>query len=42
MRRIILATVLSISALTLGACGSTTGDRAASDAGIGAGIGALG
>lgn len=40
MRRIILATALSISALTLGACGSTTGDRAASGAGIGGAVGA--
>lgn len=42
MKRITLAAGLSILLLTLGACGSSTGDRAASGGGIGAGVGALG
>ena len=33
---------LCLALLTLGACGSTTGDRAASGGAIGAGAGALG
>ena len=42
MNRIILALALTISASTLAACGSSTGDRAISGGGIGAGVGALG
>ena len=42
MKRITIAICLSISVLSLGACGNTTGDRALSGAGIGAGIGAVG
>jgi osmotically inducible lipoprotein OsmB len=39
-----LSKVLAVSALvmTLAACGETTGDRALSGGGIGAGVGALG
>lgn len=40
--KIILATALLASTLALGACGSSTSDRALSGAGIGAGVGALG
>ncbi|MBC7953803.1 MAG: hypothetical protein H7Z12_18550 [Rhodospirillaceae bacterium] len=39
---VFLTTALIVSALTLSACGSSTGDRALSGAGIGAGVGALG
>ena len=42
MKRITLAAVLLFSLSALGACGSSTGDRAISGAGIGAGVGALG
>jgi osmotically inducible lipoprotein OsmB len=42
MKRIALAACLSISVLSLAACGHSTGDRALSGAGIGAGVGALG
>ena len=42
MKRIALVACLSISALALGACGQSTGDRALSGGGIGAGVGALG
>lgn len=42
MKRIALAACLSLSILALGACGQTTGDRALSGGGIGAGVGALG
>jgi len=42
MKRIALAACLSVAALTLGACGHSTGDRALSGAGIGAGVGAIG
>jgi osmotically inducible lipoprotein OsmB len=42
MKRTIFAACLALSALTLGACGNTTGDRALSGGGIGAGVGALG
>lgn len=42
MKRLALAALLSISALSLGGCGNSTGDRALSGAGIGAGAGALG
>jgi hypothetical protein len=42
MKRIALATSLSLALLALGACGSTTSDRAISGGGIGAGAGALG
>lgn len=39
---IFTTTAVIVSALTLGACGNSTGDRAVSGAGIGAGVGALG
>jgi osmotically inducible lipoprotein OsmB len=42
MKRLTLAACLALSALTLAACGNTTGDRALSGGGIGAGVGALG
>jgi hypothetical protein len=42
MTRITLTAVFLISLGTLGACGNTTGDRAMSGGGIGAGVGALG
>jgi len=42
MNRITLASVLLFSLSALGACGTGTGERAASGAGIGAGVGALG
>jgi len=42
MKRIILPAVLLLSLSTLGACGSSTGERAISGGGIGAGVGALG
>jgi osmotically inducible lipoprotein OsmB len=42
MKRTALATALSVSLLALGACGSTTSDRAISGGGIGAGAGAIG
>ena len=42
MRRMALATSLSLALLALGACGSSTTDRAISGGGIGAGAGALG
>jgi hypothetical protein len=42
MKRIGLVSVLLFSLFALGACGSSTGDRAISGAGIGAGVGALG
>ena len=42
MTRILIATCLSIAVLALGACGNSTGDRAISGGGIGAGVGALG
>jgi hypothetical protein len=42
MRRLILATGLATSILTLGACGNTTGDRALSGGAIGAGAGLVG
>jgi osmotically inducible lipoprotein OsmB len=42
MKRIALAAGLSLSLLTLGACGSSTSDRAISGGGIGAGAGAIG
>jgi osmotically inducible lipoprotein OsmB len=42
MKRAALATALSLSLLALGACGSTTSDRAISGGGIGAGAGAIG
>jgi hypothetical protein len=41
MKRIALVACLSISALALGACGQSTGDRALSGGGIGAAGGAL-
>jgi hypothetical protein len=40
--RIALATAVSLSLITLSACGSTTGDRALSGGAIGAGVGAVG
>ena len=42
MKHIILATVITLSALSLAACGNTPGDRAISGGGIGAGVGAVG
>ena len=42
MKRIMLKTVLLFSICALGACGNTTGDRAISGGGIGAGVGAVG
>lgn len=42
MRREALATIGLASMLALAACGNTTGDRAISGGGIGAGVGALG
>lgn len=42
MKRIVLVTTIALSALSLAACGNTTGDRALSGAGIGAGAGFLG
>jgi osmotically inducible lipoprotein OsmB len=42
MTRITLTAIFLISLCTLGACGNTTGDRAMSGGGIGAGVGALG
>ena len=42
MKRISLAAVLSLSLLALGACGYTTGERAVSGGGIGAGVGLIG
>jgi osmotically inducible lipoprotein OsmB len=42
MKRTALATALSLSLLALGACGSSTTDRAISGGGIGAGAGAIG
>ena len=42
MKRIALAAVLSLSLLALGACGSSTSDRALSGGGIGAGVGLVG
>ena len=40
MKRTILATAIVLSALSLTACGNTTGDRALSGGAIGAGAGA--
>jgi osmotically inducible lipoprotein OsmB len=42
MKRIAIAASLSLSLLALGACGSSTSDRAISGGGIGAGAGAIG
>ena len=42
MKRVTLATCLALALLALGACGSSTTDRALSGGGIGAGVGALG
>jgi len=42
MKWITLAAVVLFSLCALGACGSSTGDRAISGGGIGAGVGALG
>jgi hypothetical protein len=42
MKRIVVVTALSLSLLTLGACGSSTSDRAVSGGAIGAGVGAVG
>jgi osmotically inducible lipoprotein OsmB len=42
MKRIALAASLSLSLLSLGACGTSTSDRAISGGGIGAGAGAIG
>jgi osmotically inducible lipoprotein OsmB len=42
MRRIATAAALLLMAASLDACGNSTGDRALSGGGIGAGVGALG
>jgi osmotically inducible lipoprotein OsmB len=42
MKRTITGGVLLAAALALGACGNSTGDRAISGGGIGAGVGLLG
>jgi osmotically inducible lipoprotein OsmB len=42
MKRLAFASCLALSALALSACGHSTGDRALSGGGIGAGVGALG
>jgi uncharacterized membrane protein len=42
MKSISLIALLSLSLLTLNACGSSTSDRALSGAGIGAGVGLVG
>ncbi len=42
MKRITFAAVAVLSLVALGACGRTTGERALSGGGIGAGVGALG
>jgi len=42
MTRMALAALLSVSLLSLGGCGHSTGDRALSGAAIGAGVGAVG
>lgn len=42
MKRTILAISIMLSALGLAACGNTTGDRALSGGGIGAGVGLVG
>ena len=41
MKKILLASTLALSALTLGGCGTTTGERAGSGALMGAAGGAL-
>jgi osmotically inducible lipoprotein OsmB len=42
MRQTTLAAFLALSVFALSGCGDTTGDRAISGGGIGAGVGALG
>jgi hypothetical protein len=42
MNRMTLVAVLSLSLLFIGACGSSTSDRALSGGGIGAGVGLVG
>ncbi|MBF0355266.1 MAG: hypothetical protein HQL43_08535 [Alphaproteobacteria bacterium] len=42
MKRIILTLTIIAATVGLAACGSSTGDRAISGGGIGAGVGALG
>lgn len=42
MKRVTLPTLLSVAALSLGACGYSQGDRVLSGAAIGAGAGAVG
>jgi len=42
MKRTLLAITIVLSAASLAACGNTTGDRAISGGGIGAGVGLLG
>jgi len=42
MKRTIIGGALLAAALALGACGNSTGDRAMSGGGIGAGVGLLG
>jgi len=42
MKRILVSAVLLGALAALGACGQSTGDRAISGGGIGAGVGALG
>jgi len=42
MNRVVIAVTVALAASSLSACGSSTGDRALSGGGIGAGVGALG
>jgi hypothetical protein len=42
MKSVSLAAIAAVAFLGLGACGSSTGDRALSGGGIGAGVGAVG
>lgn len=42
MKQLIFSAIILLSLSTLSACGNTTGDRALSGGGIGAGVGALG
>lgn len=42
MKRIMMMSLLSVAAIGLTACGNTSGERALSGGGIGAGVGAAG
>ncbi|MBV5335748.1 hypothetical protein JZU48_01690 [bacterium] len=42
MKRVVLTTAVAISLLALGACGSSSSDRAFGGGAIGAGVGAVG